>query len=132
MSAALGRFIMAMLYMDDTTVVHMAQSKAGLQSLTEKYMHYCKMFRMRLNHKKSKVMHYRRVFKDAYGEDAGYETGGVRFEQPEAPEKTLANARMGRRQPYLGFLTDECVLLKWESPPQQGFGHWPCTRQEGW
>ena len=39
---------------------------------------------MRLNHKKSKVMHHRRVFKD--GEDAGYETGGVRFEQPKAPD----------------------------------------------
>ena len=34
MSAALGRFIMAMLYMDDTTLV--AQSKVGLQSLTER------------------------------------------------------------------------------------------------
>ena len=43
------------------------------------------------------------------GEDAGYEAGGVRFEQPKAPEKTLANARMGRTQPYLGFLTDECL-----------------------
>ena len=104
-SAALGRFIMAMLYMDDTALV--ARSKVGLQSLTEKYMHFCKMFRMLLNHKKSKVMHYRRAFKD--GEDAGYEAGGVRFEQPKAPEKTLANARMGRTQPYLGFLTDECL-----------------------
>ena len=41
---------------------------------------------MRLNHKKSKVMHYRTVF-GAVGEpeDAGYEAGGVRFEQPKAP-----------------------------------------------
>ena len=103
MCAASGRIIMAVLYMDDTILV--AQSKVGLQLLTEKYMHFCKMFGMRLNHKKSKVMHYRRVFKD--GEDAGYEAAGVRLEQPDAPEKTLANARMGRRQPYLGFLTDE-------------------------
>ena len=47
------------------------------------------------------------MFKD--GEDAGYGDGGVRFEQPKAPEKTLANARMGRTQPYLGFLKDECL-----------------------
>ena len=93
------------MYMDDTTLV--ARSKVRLQPLTEKYMHFCKMFRMRLNHKKSKVVHYRRVFKD--GEDAGYEAGGVQFEQPKAPEKTLTNARMGRPQPYLGFLTDECL-----------------------
>ena len=52
-------------------------------------------------------MHYRRVFKD--GEGAGYEAGGVWFEQPNTPEKTPANARMGRTQPYLGFLTDECL-----------------------
>ena len=45
MSAALGRWIMTMLHMDDTTLV--AQSKVGLQSLTEKYMHFCKMCRMR-------------------------------------------------------------------------------------
>ena len=73
----------------------------------ERYTHFCKMFRIRLNHKKSKVMHYRRVFKN--GEDAWYEAGGGPFEQPNAPEKTLANARMGRTQPYLGFLTDECL-----------------------
>ena len=83
-SASLGRIIMAMLQMDGTALA--ARSKVGLQSLTEKYMHFCKMFRMRLNHKKSKVMHYRRVFKE--GEDAGYEAGGVRFEQPKAPERT--------------------------------------------
>ena len=43
---------------------------------------------MRLNHKKSKVMHYRTVF-GAVGEpeDAGYEAGGVRFEQPKAPTR---------------------------------------------
>ena len=118
-SAALGRFVMAMLYMDDTTLVE--RSKVGLQSLTEKYMHFCKMFRMRLNHKKSKVMHYRRVFKD--GEDAGYEAGGVRFEQPKAPEKTPANARMGRTQPYLGFLTDECLSGKAHHSRALAIGH---------
>ena len=37
-SAALGRFIMAMLYMDDTTLV--ARSKVGLQSLTAKYIRF--------------------------------------------------------------------------------------------
>ena len=37
MSAALGRFITAMLYMDDTTLV--ARSKVGLRSLTEKYIY---------------------------------------------------------------------------------------------
>ena len=78
----LGRFIMAMLYMDDTTLV--AQSNVGLQSLTEKYMHFCKMFWMRLKHKKSKVMHCRRLLKD--GEDAVYEEGGVRAEQPDAED----------------------------------------------
>ena len=72
-------------------------------------MHFCKMFRMRLNHKKSKVVHFRTVFTD--GDDAGYdhEARGVRFEQPKAPERTLANARTGRTHPYVGFLTDECL-----------------------
>ena len=67
------------------------------------------MFRMSLNvnHKKTKVMHCRRAFKDV--EDAGYEAGWVRFEQPDAPEKTPANARTRQRQPYPGFLTDECL-----------------------
>ena len=59
-SAALVRCIRAMLYMDDTTLV--AKTKGGLKSLTEKYMRFCRKFRMRLNHKKSKVMHYRTVF----------------------------------------------------------------------
>ena len=75
-------------------------------------MHFCKMFKMRLkslNHKKPKAMHYRRVFKDGTGEDAGYEAGGVWFGQPKAPDSALANARMGRTQPHLGFLTDECL-----------------------
>ena len=90
----------------------------GLQSRTEEYAHFRKIFRMRPNHKKSKVMRMRysyrrsRVFKGGEDPDAGYEAGGVRFEQPKAPEKTLADARMGRTHPYLGFLdrelTDEC------------------------
>ena len=95
-SAALGRFIMAMLYMDDTTLV--ARYTVRLQSLTEKYKHFCKMFRMRLNHNKSKDIHSRWVFKD--GEDAGYEAGGVQFEQPKAPEKTLANESISRKDPH--------------------------------
>ena len=34
MSAALGRFVMAMLHMDDTTLVAQSTSKVGLQSIT--------------------------------------------------------------------------------------------------
>ena len=77
-SAALGRWVRAMLYMDDTTLV--AKTKGGLKSLTEKCMRFCWKFRMRLNHKKSKVMHYRTVF-GAVGEpeDAGYKAGGGSF-----------------------------------------------------
>ena len=106
--------------MDGTAL---ARPKVGLQSPTEEYMHFRKMFMMRLNsnHKKSKVMHYRRVFKD--GEDAGYEAGGVRFEQPKAPEKTLANARMGRTQPYLGFLTDGCLSGRAHHSRALAIGH---------
>ena len=124
-SAALGRWVRAILYMDDTTLV--AKTKGGLKSLTEKYMRFCWKFRMRLNHKKSKVMHSRTVF-GAVGEpeDAGYEAGGVRFEQPEAP---TTDPGIGRRQPYLGFLTDG---PQWESPLQQGSGYGPCTGWEGW
>ena len=48
-SAALGRWIRAMLYMDDTTLV--SKTKWGLKSLTEKYMRLCRKFRMRLNTK---------------------------------------------------------------------------------
>ena len=53
MSAALGGCIMTMLYMGDAALV--GRPKVGLQSraLTEKSMHFCRMFRMRLSHKKS-------------------------------------------------------------------------------
>ena len=110
----------------------LGKTKCGplLLSPTEKYMHFCKMFRMRLNHTKSKVMHYRRVFKD--GEDAGYEAGGVQVEQPKAPEKTLANARTGRTQPYLqlGFLTDECLSGRAHHNRSLAIGH-PQARKVG-
>ena len=43
----------------------------GLQARTEKYMHFCKMFRMRPGHKKSKAVHYRRVLKDGMGRIQG-------------------------------------------------------------
>ena len=94
--------------MDDTTLV--AKAKGGLKSLTEKYMRFCRKFRMRLDHKKSKVMHYRTVF-GAVGEpaDAGYEAGGGQFEQPSAP---TTDPGIERRQPYLGFLTDEALSGK--------------------
>ena len=57
-SEALGRRVDASLYMDDTTLV--AKMMMGLESLTasRKYMRFCKRFMMRLNHKKSKVMHF--------------------------------------------------------------------------
>ena len=35
--------------------------------------------------------------------------GGSGLNNQRPPEKTLANARMGRTQPYLGFLKDECL-----------------------
>ena len=57
-SEALGRRVDASLYMDGTTLV--AKTMGGLESLTRKYMRFCRRFRMRLNHKKSKVMHFRR------------------------------------------------------------------------
>ena len=67
-SAALGRWIRAMLHIGDMALV--AKTKTGLKSLimTEKYMRYrhhdrfCRKFHMRLNHKKSKVVNYRTVF----------------------------------------------------------------------
>ena len=120
-SAALGRWVRAMLYIDDTTLV--AKAKGGLKSLTEKYMRFCRKFWMRLNHKKSKVMHYRTVF-GAVGEpeDAGYEAGGpwVRFEQPSAP---TTGPGIGRRQPYLGFLTDEALSGKAHYNKALAMGH---------
>ena len=76
---------------------------------------------MRLNHKKSKVMHYRTVF-GAVGEpeDAGYEAGGGRFEQPSAP---TTDPGIGRRQPYLGFLTDEALSGKAHYNKVLAMGH---------
>ena len=44
--------------MDDTTLV--AKTIMGLESLTRKCMRFCRRFRIRLNHKEPKVMHFRR------------------------------------------------------------------------
>ena len=98
MSMALGQGVQAMLYMDDTTLV--AKTKGGLRSLTVKYMKFCKKIRMRPNHKKSKVMHYMTLYRSVFGavgepDDAGFEAGGVRFEQPKAPK---TDPMIGRRQ----------------------------------
>ena len=55
---------------------------------------------MRLNHKKSKVMHFRRCPQSGGGGDLLVD--GVLFTQPKPHDG-------GRRQPYLGFLLDETM-----------------------
>ena len=83
-SEALGRRVDASLYMDDTTLV--AKTMNGLESLTRKYVRFCRRFRMRLNHKKSKVMHFRRH--PQYGGGVDLKVDGVLFTQPK-PEGTV-------------------------------------------
>ena len=79
---ALGRRVDASLYMDDTTLV--AKTMMGLESLTRKYMRFCRGFRMRLNHKKSKGMHFQRHPQSGGGGDR--QVDGVLFTQPKPPE----------------------------------------------
>ena len=78
---SLGRMARAFLFTDDTTLV--ARTKAGLKTLARRYLNFCKQFRMRLNHGKSKVMHFRR---GRYRTDvnAGFAVDGLSFEEPEA------------------------------------------------
>ena len=94
--------VRAFLFMDDTTLV--ARTKAGLKTLTRRYLNFCKKFRMRLNHGKSKVMHFRR---SRYRTDvnAGFTVDGLSFEEPKA-KKPLDG---GCRHTYLGFLLDEAL-----------------------
>ena len=111
-SEALGRRVDASLYMDDTTLV--AKTMGGLESLTRKYMQFCKRFRMRLNHKKSKVMHFRRHPQSGGGGDLLVD--GVLFTQPKPHDG-------GRRQPYLGFLLDEAMSGMAHQDRAMAMGH---------
>ena len=97
-SAALGRGIRAVLYMDVTALV--AKTKGGMKPLimTEKYtyMRFCRKFWMRLNHKKSKVIHYRTAFWAVGGRGLqlriqGMRLGGVGLSSPVPRPLTLAS-----------------------------------------
>ena len=53
---ALPKRITSFLYMDDTTLI--AKTKAGLERLTGAYLRFCRNFRMKVNARKSMVMHF--------------------------------------------------------------------------
>ena len=53
---ALGRRLLTLLFMDDTTLV--AKTEHGLQQLIKAHMNFCSKFRMRLNTTKSKMMRF--------------------------------------------------------------------------
>ena len=52
-----------LLFMDDTTLL--AKTPNELQELTKHYLHFCRMFRIRVNTTKSKVMRFTRDKGDA-------------------------------------------------------------------
>ena len=82
----------------------MARTKAGLKTLTRRYLNFCKKFRMMLDHGKSKVMHFRR---SRYRTDVnvGFTVDGLSFEEPKAKKSPDG----GCRHTYLGFLLDEAL-----------------------
>ena len=102
----LGRSVRAFLFMDDTTLL--ARTKAGLQTLTQGYMNLCRKFRMRLNHGKSRVMHFRSQMRKE-DLDAGFTVDGIAFSQPPRSTKAGKPKEGGCRHPYLGFLLDEAL-----------------------
>ena len=71
-------------------------------------MNFCRKFRMRLNHGKSKVMHFRRRMRKE-DPDAGFSVDGIDFSQPPRSTKAGKPKEGGCRHPYLGFLLDEAL-----------------------
>ena len=62
-------------------------------------MNFCRKFRMRLNHGKSKVMHFRRqMHKEDL--DAGFIVDGIAFSQPPRSTKAGKPKEGGCRHPY--------------------------------
>ena len=79
---SLGRSVQAFLFMDATRLL--ARTKVGLKTLTKGYMNFCRKFRMRLNHGKSKVMHFRRRMQKEEL-DAGFQWMGQTFSSHQGP-----------------------------------------------
>ena len=55
-SVPLAKTVKAMLFMDDVTLL--AKTKAGLTRMVARYLEFCRVFRIRLNPGKSKLMHF--------------------------------------------------------------------------
>jgi len=88
-SPPLGRRVKAMLFMDDTTLV--AKTRKGLKGMVARYLHFCRMFRIRLNPGKSKMMHF---------------TKGVPNVSPMMVNGVEVECPKGGTQNYLGFVMD--------------------------
>ena len=81
---AIGRRFMSLMFMDDTTL--MSSTLAGLKKEIQVYLGFCKKMRMRLNVKKSKLMHFTRKMTDQGGE-LGLEVEGKMFTTPKPTHK---------------------------------------------
>ena len=88
-SPPLGRRVKAMLFMDDTTLV--AKTRKGLKGMVARYLHFCRMFRIRLHSGKSKMMHFTKGVPNT----SPMRVSGVEIECPK-----------GGTQNYLGFVMD--------------------------
>ena len=72
------------MFMDDTTL--MSSTLAGLKKEIQVYLGFCKKMRMRLNVKKSKLMHFTRKMTDQGGE-LELEVEGKTFTTPKPTHK---------------------------------------------
>jgi hypothetical protein len=106
--SALQRKVNGFLFVDDTTLV--ARSVDGLRAMIQQYVKYCKVFRMRLNARKSKLMEFT---KGSTLPDLEIQVDGMTFDTPKGVvEGSGPNVRIVRRHQYLGVLVDSALNWK--------------------
>ena len=88
LNTALKRRVRCLLFMDDTTLL--AKSKKGLETLIGAYQNFCSKFRMRLNVKKSQLMHFTKEDDD----ELEVVSKGVTFSTPKNPKRELLKERI--------------------------------------
>ena len=93
-----------MLFMDDTTLL--ATSEEGLAKLIRVYTNFCKKFRMKVNHDKSKIL----TFSKAHTDQRPLEVDGLVYKPPKDGQ-----------QKYLGYVCE---------PNLQGTGHMASSIQK--
>ena len=71
-----------MLFMDDTTLV--AKTLPQLQQVAERYVHFCRMFRIRINPTKSTIMAFSRAPAAVPVARAEIVAGGMVFSMPKS------------------------------------------------